>query len=137
MMMFSDTAYFSASLGDQNVLVEFDQTKMSSDHEAGTESNTGLMASLGGLALLSLVAILLFKQRQLQLRIIAINYLIVLAVIVFMYWYSLHIDYFEGQSNDEFQLMALLPLALLFFNYLAGRGVKKDIKLLRSMDRLR
>jgi hypothetical protein len=67
----------------------------------------------------------------------SINYLLILGLIIMMYMYSIRIDYFEGSGNQSFTFYALLPLALLFFNFLAIRGVKKDERLIRSIDRLR
>ncbi|MFT4599459.1 MAG: hypothetical protein ACI9WM_001713, partial [Arenicella sp.] len=44
---------------------------------------------------------------------------------------------FNGTGHQSFTLLALLPMSLLFFNFLAIKGVKKDEKLIRSMDRIR
>jgi len=54
-----------------------------------------------------------------------------------MYLYSLHMDYFDGKGTQSIEISAVLPIMLVIFNFLAGRGVNKDMQLIRSMDRLR
>jgi LPXTG-motif cell wall-anchored protein len=139
MLLFSDTTFFEAKNNStsQNVMVEYDETKMTASDGTTSESNTYLLAFISAIALLAGIALILFKNRKVQSLISSINYLLILGLIIMMYMYSMSIDYFEGGGDQSFTFYALLPMSLLFFNFLALRGIKKDNQLIRSMDRLR
>lgn len=139
MLMFSNSIFFTADNIDtgEKIEVEFDETKIYASDGSSQESNTYLIAIAAGIAVLSMTSILLFKNRKMQTLVSSINYLLILGLIIMMYLYSLGIEYFNGAGNQSFTLLALLPMSLLFFNFLAIKGVKKDEKLIRSMDRIR
>ena len=92
-----------------------------------------------------IVTMLLYKKRELQVRLCHLNMLlnIVFIGLVFVYYesdllgviiaveddiYNLDVAYFIGMA---------LPLVNLVLEVLAIRGIKKDIELLKSVDRLR
>jgi len=79
----------------------------------------------------AVIAIFLFKNRKLQLRIILVTFLVSL-LNIFLY-------YRETQKfvNGEYSITAILAIAIPVFLLLATRGVYKDEKLVKSMDRLR
>jgi hypothetical protein len=84
-------------------------------------------------ALAALVAIFLFKERKIQIRVVA-GALIVSILNLFLYY--------QGTksfvpSDWAFDLTALLALAIPFFLFLSIRGIYRDSKLLKSVDRLR
>jgi hypothetical protein len=139
MLAFSDTAYFEGEnkSTNQKVSVEYDETKMVAAEGSTTESNTYLLSFVFAIASLGLAGLLLFKNRKIQLVLTSVNYLLIVGLIIMMYMYSLRINYFEDSGSQSFTFSALLPVALLFFNFLAMKGVKKDERLIRSMDRLR
>jgi hypothetical protein len=139
MLMFSNTVFFIAENIDtgEKIEVEFDETKIYASDGSSQESNTYLVAIAAVIAFLSMAAILLFKNRKMQTLVSSINYLLILGLIIMMYLYSLGIEYFNGTGHQSFTLLALLPMSLLFFNFLAIKGVRKDEKLIRSMDRIR
>lgn len=137
MLIFSNTVYYKTSDSNNNsVSVEYDETELSSADGSSKELNTWIVSFLSGIAVLAGVALLMFKNRKLQSLLSAFNYLFILGLIVMMYMYSLNMDYFEGGTTG-ITFTALMPIALIFFNFLAMRGVKKDELLIRSMDRLR
>jgi hypothetical protein len=139
MLMFSNTTYFEGQnkITNQRIAVEYDETKMTASDDTSSEVNVYLLAFIAAIGALALAAMLLFKNRKLQMLISSVNYLFILGLIIMMYMYSIRIDYFEGSGNQSFTFYALLPLVLLFFNFLAIRGIKKDERLIRSIDRLR
>ncbi len=140
MLLFSDTVFFIAenTSTQEKYNVEYDETEIIAKDGTIKESNTWLIYFIGAISLLSLAALLVFKNRKMQVLLSSFNFLIILGLIVMMYMYSLHMNYFEGQdSQANYTFSALLPLAILFFNFLALRGVRKDEQLIRSMDRLR
>ena len=94
------------------------------------------MIIFGIILFLTTYCIAAYKNRRKQIRLATINlfllliYIIVLAVYVFVA---------KNKLNAEVTLLypAIMPLIALILNYLAMRGVAKDEKLVRSLDRLR
>ena len=97
------------------------------------------LLSLAGLgAALSLTSIFLFKNRTLQLR---VGYLTILLAILLP---ILAILLFKNESSQadavaqvNYQTGMFLPIAAIIFTSLANYFIKKDDKLVKSMDRLR
>lgn len=80
---------------------------------------------------IGLATIFLFRNRKLQLRLI---YLGIFLTIVLLTLYFLEIgDFYSG----NLAFWAIFYFAILISFILAARGVRKDEKLVRSMDRLR
>ena len=82
----------------------------------------------GGLALAN---IFLFKNRKMQLK---LCFLGIFLTIVLLALYFLEMSSFYSGS---IALWAVFYFAVLIFFILAARGISKDQKLIRSMDRLR
>mgnify|MGYP001702943575 CR=1 FL=1 len=63
------------------------------------------------------------------------NHLLIGAMILM--WY--HIHQFANKMNAEilYKFSLILPVICIIFMYLAMRGIFKDIKLLKSLDRIR
>ena len=77
------------------------------------------------------IAIFLYKNRKLQMRIALAGLLASLLTIVL--YYNKTRDFAEG----KYDLTALVALAIPLFFVLAARGIYKDQKLVKSLDRLR
>ena len=87
---------------------------------------------------LSFFNIFLFKHRVLQMRICTFCMILLVgwyAVYGFYAWYF--IDSFQAEVTFRVALKASLPCVSLILLYLANRGIMKDEKLVRSLDRLR
>ncbi|MGB1039087.1 MAG: DUF4293 domain-containing protein [Bacteroidia bacterium] len=139
MMMFSDTVFYNSTnpaTGEQ-FAVEYDETGIMASDGESKEKNTWIFSFIAAIGILSVVSVLMFKNRKLQLLLSSFNYLFILGLIVMMYMYSIHMDYFEGAGDSSFTFYAILPMALIILNYLGAKGVRKDEQLIRSMDRLR
>ncbi len=85
---------------------------------------------------LSLVIIMFYKNRKLQMRLTIILIFLILVQIIAVTHYSLHII-----SNMGAELIPgvklIIPVLMLILASLAYRGIKKDENLVRSYDRLR
>lgn len=96
-----------------------------------------LLAGLGGAA--SLAALLLFKNRSLQLRIsylaIVSGFLLAAVGIIFFINSTPSSGIAAAQINDGAGIYLIPSVLLLLF--LAVQGITKDEKTVRSMDRLR
>jgi len=77
------------------------------------------------------VDIFLFNNRKLQLRLAILALIISIADIV---WYFTKIETF---ANGELSLSSLFYFVIPIFLFLAARGIWRDQKLIKSLDRLR
>ena len=89
---------------------------------------------------LPLVTIFLFKRRTLQIRLCAVEIILLLGSLVMIglyYWLTSRI--FEGVAIDhrQFGWAAPMPILAIVVTYLARRAIFKDEVLVRSLDRIR
>ena len=85
----------------------------------------------GIVILLCFIAIFLYKNRKRQLTLTVINCILSIVLIVL---YFLEIQKFE---TGIISLSCLFTLAVPIFLFLAARGIWRDEKLIKSLDRLR
>jgi hypothetical protein len=92
--------------------------------------------------ILALVTIFLYKNRKLQFRLTVLNIFLAIAVLCLIYFKV------QGKANAlvsegativsaTFLLPAFLPVVMIVCLFLAARGIYKDEKLIKSLDRLR
>jgi hypothetical protein len=93
---------------------------------------------------IALGSIFLYKRRTLQVRIVALGFLlnVVYAFLVFFWAVDRYADLLAAGMGGErpevaWQVGAFAPLASLVFFFLAQRAIKKDEALVRAADRLR
>ncbi|MFK7755919.1 MAG: DUF4293 domain-containing protein [Flavobacteriales bacterium] len=79
--------------------------------------------------------ILQFKNRQKQMAIGRLIYLM-LAALITLAWFFIEANKFETQISG-YGLGYFAPVAALPFIFLANRSIKKDEELVKSLDRLR
>lgn len=90
--------------------------------------------------LLSIVIITRFKNRKLQLKLGAINYLLLTTFIISTYFSVENLPFIVGMGDDITTIYYVgfyLPIAAVTFQFLANRGIKKDEELVKSVERLR
>jgi len=86
----------------------------------------------GIVAVLSIITIFLYKKRSLQIK---ISYIMLLLLVLA---YILHfIENHQPLVFSKIGYTFIFPFIAFIFIYLAIRGIKKDEKLVRSLDRLR
>ena len=81
--------------------------------------------------ILCFVALVMFKRRKQQLNLTIVN---IIFSIVLVVAYFLQIRKFD---TGNLALSSLFTLAIPIFLFLAARGIWKDEKLIKSLDRLR
>lgn len=109
-----------------------------SDGRLNPLDNPGLLALTALTALVSAVAIFLFRNRPLQGRLaggaaVASLLLLVLAALTT----KQTLDAVPADTSLQIQAGLGLPAVALIFQWLAMRNIGKDEKLVRSIDRLR
>jgi hypothetical protein len=90
------------------------------------------------LGILALICMFLYKNRKLQFKLSVIG-LILSIGFLFLEYYIVE-NVFKPSKNIEtgsYQIGALLPVLMVVFYFLAARGIYKDEKLVKSMNRLR
>jgi hypothetical protein len=113
-----------------------EQSPLLSDGVFNLNDHIGLLIAFAGAGALALIAILLFKNRPLQMKIALVSLLFILAGIGFSA-YLLFTQASEVMSSLQLGIGAFLPILGIILIVLANRYIKKDEKLVRSMDRLR
>lgn len=89
--------------------------------------------------LISFITIFLYKKRSLQMKMIsiAIGLVMVFMLLIFIY-YTPKVEATLSVSTDYAKCIGIyLPIVSFIFLILAYRGVRKDDKLVKSLDRLR
>jgi len=84
---------------------------------------------------LSIVTIFRFKNRKAQKGMIWLNILAVLGLLAWLL--AVQVREFANDPQAAYRIGAFLPVIVLVFLFLALSGVRKDEKLLKSLDRLR
>jgi glucose uptake protein GlcU len=83
-------------------------------------------------------AIFMYRNRPRQMRFVRGTYLLILAIIAFMFIGDNSIQAYLGMHVERtFGLSFVLPLVALVLTIMAERGIRADESLVRSMDRLR
>ncbi|MFT3936358.1 MAG: DUF4293 domain-containing protein [Chitinophagaceae bacterium] len=110
-------------------IVNADLTKTFTHFNAASKLPTLIFSVIVGVA--STVAIFLYKNRKLQMRTALAAMLISLITILLYFNYEMHLP------ESSFDLTALISLVIPVLLFLAVRGIYKDQKLVKSLDRLR
>ncbi|MBL7798688.1 MAG: DUF4293 domain-containing protein [Saprospiraceae bacterium] len=100
--------------------------------------NPGLLGLTGLGALISLIAIFLFKNRPLQSRLaLSSAGICVMITVLLAFTTKMTLDQTPEGGSIQFAFGVVLPALAIIFNWLAARAIRKDEILVRSMDRLR
>jgi hypothetical protein len=99
--------------------------------DLNAKSNIWLSILTATSAAIALITIFLFENRKLQLR---LCYLGIFITVLLLVLYFAETNYF---ATGNFAITCLLHFGVLVFYILAARGIWKDNKLIKSMDRLR
>jgi hypothetical protein len=89
------------------------------------------------LGILAIICLFLFKNRKLQFKLSVFG---VIFSIGFLFLEYFRVEDFKKDNliqTGSYQVGALLPLVMVVFFFLAARGIYKDERLVKSMDRLR
>jgi hypothetical protein len=89
------------------------------------------------LGMLAIICLFLFRNRKLQFKLSVLG---VIFSIAFLFLEYIRVEDFKKNNlveSGSYQIGALLPLVMVVFYFLAARGIYKDERLVKSMDRLR
>ena len=94
-------------------------------------SNFFLLILTGLSVLIAAIAIFMFKDRKSQLK-LTIGGIIITGILLILYFIQL-----KRFSTGNFALTAIIVFAILIGYIMAARGIWKDEKLVKSLDKLR
>ena len=89
------------------------------------------------LGILAIICLFLFKNRKLQFKLSVFG---IIFSIAFLFLEYFKVEEFKKDNliqTGSYQIGALLPLIMVIFFFMAARGIYKDERLIKSMDRLR
>lgn len=141
-MLFFDIPYYqeegTVSNDAVQIVVDYNSTDVT-DADKNTDSfqNMNLMYFLGALGFLSLAIIFFYKKRSMQMRLVWVNFALLVIVFYSMYFYSVANLYTEVESHRKFLAASAIPLSIVILNFLAYRAIKRDNDLVKSLDRIR
>lgn len=96
-----------------------------------------LFAVIAGISVLCIICIFLFKNRSLQFKLVILSILLTIGAIALQVWKVEDYRKATALTKGTYQWGGLLPVAMIVFLILAARGIYKDEKLVKSLDRLR
>lgn len=83
------------------------------------------------IAIVAFVAIFLYKNRSLQLKLCVVGILLTAGLIALYYYYI------QSYNGGTYGIAALLQAAIVFFFFLAAKGISRDSKIIKESNRLR
>lgn len=112
----------------------------SEQQQQQTKTNTWLLALYSLASISALVAIFLYRNRKLQLRISRFGMLLETALLVLAFFYTddLSQQYFQHSvSSSNYQTGIFLPIISVVCFFIANMFIMRDQRLVRSAERLR
>jgi hypothetical protein len=97
------------------------------------QSNILLTILSAGVGLAALICVFLYKNRKQQSRIVLLTLLVSIVNLILFFVESR--KFVAGEGN--YDLTAAIAIAVPVFLILAMRGIRRDDKLVKSLDRLR
>ncbi len=92
-------------------------------------------------ALLAFVTIWLFKKRMLQVRLLCAEVVLLLGSQIFSLWYAIgftkSVSAMSELAVTSIKTPTFFPLVCIILTIMAIRGIVKDERLVRSLDRIR
>jgi hypothetical protein len=88
-------------------------------------------------AVMSAVAIFLYKKRTTQFKLAVFGIVLSIAVVALEVYYINAFKQSTPMVKGTYNAGGLLPIAMVIFLWLAAGGIRKDEKLVKSLDRLR
>lgn len=134
--LFAPIAMFTVASGEVFTLSAF---SLASEMQSQGTIWMGILLSLA--TALPLVILFMFKNRVLQIRLCAVEIVLLVGCIAFMaiYFWLSGANALEDAEvlHRQFGWAAIMPIVALVFAALASRAIFKDEVLVRSLDRIR
>ena len=132
--IFTPLAYFAAGVEEYNLYA----FSLQGAQESYSTIYMGVIVALA--AIIPFVNIFLFKNRLLQIRLCAVELMLLVGSAIFMAIYYFLSNRMFSQlefSAHGFHIAIIFPLIALVLDYLALRAIFRDEMLVKSLDRIR
>ncbi len=132
--IFTPLAYFVAGV-EEFKLYAFALKNAETTHST---MYMGIIVALA--AIVPLVALFAFKNRMLQIRLCAVELVLLLGAEIFMaiYYYLSNRMFSQFEFHEQgIHIAIVFPLVAIILDYLALRAIFRDEMLVRSLDRIR
>jgi glucan phosphoethanolaminetransferase (alkaline phosphatase superfamily) len=140
-IVFSYIPLFGFTGGDATYLMSAYKTFLSENADEVIAKNMGVGVLQGLIMLVSIVVIFLYKKRQLQIKLLKLNILLITLQVVAIVMYSDVAKSIISLNPSDvmvgLKFGAAIPVLCLILVYVSLRFIKKDDELVRSADRLR
>ena len=130
-------AYFAAG---SNIYELFAFELVNQTNDAASQSTIYMGVIVALATIIPLITIFLYKNRMLQIRLCAVELVLLLGAQIFMaLYYYLGNRMFEQLEfhTQGIRIAIIFPLVAIILDYLALRAIFKDEMLVRSLDRIR
>lgn len=131
---YQETGRVSAEYEATTITVDYNSTELPSET---VSKNNLLIYFLGAISLVSLVTIFLYKNRKLQIRLVFGVLVLLVVLLAGMYAISFGNHYTTIDTHQSVMVGVFIPFSMVIFGLLAYQRIKKDDKLVRSLDRIR
>ena len=88
-------------------------------------------------AVIAALSIFQYKNRLNQMKLGALNSLIMAATLGLSYYNVYQLETTSPQTQGAFLMGFFMPVAAMIFNMMSNRFIRKDEKLVKSVDRIR
>ena len=95
-----------------------------------------LAVLFGIILVINLISIFLYKNRSLQMRLTVFNIILMIGSLGLSYYY-IYTAFNQFGAIVNYKLFSTFPLIAAILSYMALRGIRKDEKLVKSLDRIR
>lgn len=132
--VFTPLAYFVAG-ADEYLLYAF---SLKGGETTYSTLYMGIVVALA--AIIPFVTIFLYKNRMLQIRLCAVELVLLVGSVIFMaiYYYLCGRMFSQLEFNTQgFRIAIIFPVVSLILDYLAMRAIFHDEMLVRSLNRIR
>lgn len=86
--------------------------------------------------LLSLISIFLYKRRSLQMKLSMVNIVLLFASMAIIAYYAV-ISFSRYGVNADYTIFATMPIIALILHVMAFYAIRRDERLVKSIDRIR
>ncbi|MCB9252851.1 MAG: DUF4293 family protein [Flavobacteriales bacterium] len=105
--------------------------------EVKVKENIGLKWLVILTGLLALLNIFLFKKHSLQILICKLVFALVVLMAAAMYFYGWSIRLVDYDPKSQIIISVIFPLLYAYANFRALKGIRHDVSLIKSYDRIR
>jgi len=115
----------------------FGKTEITDGEKTAVSKNKLLPLSIILSIMTSLVVVLLYRNRQWQMKLCGLNYVFICLTLILIFFYcDLQTSAKNILISSEYHLGAMLPFVQLLANFFAIRGIKLDARALNVMEQL-